>query len=66
LLYALFFRLLGWLAATQAPEIIKISGSKMGTSYHITVVADQPAPADLAQRIELRWTWLISPCPPTK
>jgi thiamine biosynthesis lipoprotein len=34
------------------PEIIKISGSKMGTSYNITVVADQPAPADLEQRIE--------------
>jgi thiamine biosynthesis lipoprotein len=24
----------------------------MGTSYHITLVADQPAPADLAERIE--------------
>ena len=36
----------------SGPEIIKISGSKMGTTYHITVVADQPAPADLAERID--------------
>ena len=34
------------------PEVIKISGSKMGTSYHITVVADQPAPEDLAEQID--------------
>jgi thiamine biosynthesis lipoprotein len=34
------------------PEIIKISGSKMGTTYHVTVVADQPAPDDLAKRID--------------
>jgi thiamine biosynthesis lipoprotein len=36
----------------SGPEIIKISGSKMGTTYHVTVVADQPAPADLAERID--------------
>ncbi len=36
----------------HAPEIIKISGSKMGTSYHVTIVADQPAPADLAEQID--------------
>ena len=36
----------------HAPEIIKISGSKMGTSYHVTIVADQPAPADLADQID--------------
>jgi len=34
------------------PDIIEISGSKMGTTYHITVVADQLPPDDLAQRIE--------------
>ena len=38
----------------HAPEIIKISGSKMGTSYHVTIVADQPAPADLADQIDQR------------
>ena len=36
----------------HAPEIVKISGSKFGTSYQITIVADQPAPADLAERID--------------
>jgi len=36
----------------HAPEIIKISGSKMGTTYHVTIVADQPAPADLAEQID--------------
>jgi thiamine biosynthesis lipoprotein len=36
----------------SGPEIIKISGSKMGTTYHVTVVADQPAPDDLAERID--------------
>ena len=36
----------------SGPEIIKISGSKMGTTYHVTVVADQPAPDDLAKRID--------------
>ena len=36
----------------HAPEVVKISGSKFGTSYHITIVADQPAPADLAEQID--------------
>ncbi len=36
----------------HAPEIVQISGSKFGTSYHITIVADQPAPADLAEQID--------------
>ena len=36
----------------HAPEIVQISGSKFGTSYNITIVADQPAPADLAERID--------------
>ena len=36
----------------HAPEIIKISGSKMGTTYHVTIVADQPARADLAEQID--------------
>jgi thiamine biosynthesis lipoprotein len=44
--------LLGLAGCDSGPEIIKISGTKMGTSYHITVVADQPAPADLAARID--------------
>ena len=53
LLYALaLFCLLGLTGCDSGPEIIKISGSKMGTTYHITVVADQPAPDDLAERID--------------
>ncbi len=35
----------------RGPDIVKIAGAKLGTSYHITVLADQPAPADLEQRI---------------
>ena len=34
------------------PEIIKISGTKMGTNYSVTVVADQPAPDNLEELIE--------------
>jgi thiamine biosynthesis lipoprotein len=53
LLYALLvFSLLGLAGCDSRPEIIKLSGTKMGTSYHITVVADQPAPDGLADRIE--------------
>ena len=53
LLYVLaLFCLLGLTGCDSRPEIIKISGSKMGTTYHITVVADQPAPRDLAERID--------------
>ena len=51
----LFFTLLIFVLVSgcdHAPEIIKISGSKMGTSYHVTIVADQPAPADLADQID--------------
>jgi thiamine biosynthesis lipoprotein len=36
----------------HAPEVVQISGSKFGTSYNITIVADQPAPADLAEQID--------------
>ncbi|MFB0990539.1 MAG: FAD:protein FMN transferase, partial [Porticoccaceae bacterium] len=36
----------------SGPEIVKISGTKMGTTYHITVVADQPAPDNLGALIE--------------
>ncbi len=46
------FCLLALSGCDSRPEIIKISGTKMGTSYHITVVADQPAPDDLAERID--------------
>lgn len=51
----LFFLLLTSILVSgcdHAPEIIKISGSKMGTTYHVTIVADQPAPADLAEQID--------------
>ena len=37
---------------SNKPEILQISGSKMGTTYRITVVADQIPPDDLAQRID--------------
>ena len=46
---ALLALLLG--ACQRGPEIVKISGAKLGTTYHITVVADQPAPADLDRRL---------------
>ena len=51
----LFFLLLTSILVSgcdHAPEIIKISGSKMGTTYHVSIVADQPAPADLAEQID--------------
>ncbi|MDB4108891.1 FAD:protein FMN transferase [Porticoccaceae bacterium] len=44
--------LLALTGCDSKPEIIKISGTKMGTTYHVTVVADQPAPDDLAERID--------------
>jgi thiamine biosynthesis lipoprotein len=56
-LFALF-RLLIILASllvvgcSNKPEIIQISGSKMGTTYQVTIVADQIPPDDLAQRID--------------
>ena len=34
------------------PEVIELSGTKMGTTYHIKVVADQLPPEDLHQRID--------------
>ena len=40
------------LGCSSKPEVIEISGSKMGTSYHITVIADQLPPEDLDQQIE--------------
>lgn len=49
-LFFVFVSILG--GCDHGPEIIKITGSKMGTSYHVTIVADQPAPPDLAEQIE--------------
>lgn len=47
---------LGFLAllsgCDNGPEIIEISGKKFGTSYRLTVIADQPAPIDLVDQIE--------------
>jgi len=40
------------IGCSSKPEIIEISGTKMGTTYHITVVADQLPPDDLAQQID--------------
>ena len=37
---------------SNKPEVLNISGTKMGTSYHITIVADQLPPEDLEQQIE--------------
>jgi thiamine biosynthesis lipoprotein len=37
---------------SSKPEIIEISGSKMGTTYHITVIADQLPPSDIEQQID--------------
>lgn len=34
------------------PEVIEISGKKFGTTYSLTIVADQPAPSDLSEMIE--------------
>jgi len=56
-----FFTIRHWLAllvslclfgCSNKPEIIEITGSKMGTTYHITVIADQLPPDDLAQQID--------------
>jgi thiamine biosynthesis lipoprotein len=43
---------LGLTGCDSKPDIINISGAALGTRYHITVVADQPAPDDLAERVE--------------
>lgn len=37
---------------SSKPEVIELSGTKMGTTYNITVVADQLPPDDLHQRID--------------
>ena len=37
---------------SNKPEVLTISGTKMGTSYQITVIADQLPPDDLEQQIE--------------
>jgi thiamine biosynthesis lipoprotein len=37
---------------SNKPDIIEITGSKMGTTYSITVVADQLPPDDLSQQID--------------
>ena len=37
---------------SNKPDVLAISGSKMGTTYHITVIADQIPPDDLEQQIE--------------
>lgn len=34
------------------PQKIQLSGATMGTSYHVTVASDQPAPADLADQVQ--------------
>lgn len=34
------------------PEVIELSGTKMGTTYNIKVVADQPVPDNLHQQID--------------
>ena len=45
-----FFMLIS--GCDYGPEIIEISGKKFGTTYRLTIVADQPAPADLSEMIE--------------
>ena len=40
------------IGCSTKPEVIELSGTKMGTTYHIKVVADQPAPDDLHQQID--------------
>lgn len=56
-LYALYCWLvtlasLSIVGCSSKPEIIEISGSKMGTTYHITVIADQLPPSDIEQQID--------------
>ena len=47
---AIFAALLG--GCDSGPEVIELTGAKFGTHYNITVVADQPAPSDLAAQVE--------------
>lgn len=44
--------ILSLLGCSNKPEVLKISGSKMGTTYQITIIADQLPPEDLEQQIE--------------
>lgn len=39
-------------SCSNKPEVLSISGSKMGTSYHITIIADQLPPEDIEQQID--------------
>ena len=48
----LILAILALSGCSSKPEILNISGTKMGTSYHITVIADQLPPEDLEQQIE--------------
>lgn len=43
--------LCGMVACDHRPETVQISGRTMGTSYHITVVADQPVPKGIESSI---------------
>lgn len=43
---------LSTVGCSSKPEIIEISGSKMGTTYHIKVIADQLPPSDIEQQID--------------
>ena len=38
--------ILSLLGCSNKPEVLKISGSKMGTTYQITIIADQLPPED--------------------
>jgi thiamine biosynthesis lipoprotein len=44
--------ILALVGCSNKPEVLNISGTKMGTSYQITIVADQLPPEDLEQQIE--------------
>ena len=48
----LILAILALSGCSSKPEVLNISGTKMGTSYHITVIADQLPPEDLDQQIE--------------
>ncbi len=51
---ASFFVILAFLlvGCDCGPANLQLSGSTMGTSYKVTLVTDQPLPADLASRVE--------------
>ena len=40
------------IGCSSKPEVVELSGAKMGTTYNIKVVADQPVPDDLHQQID--------------